>query len=194
MEQFEYDLNIMGAVKAAIVLSAQNIMNTTITGPKIFAVDNLSELMNFAYYGSLFPVLAQNMSSINGVFVSSVNIDVLHQLYIKEIPQEWISSINTSFVLPSEISMLSYDKVLNLNNPELHKLSKLITTSRQFLIKQDGKTIGAELVLDDLPAIARILSSEKEEIDIYKAIVKEHGDEKVDNWLQKLYEELNNVL
>lgn len=194
VEQFEYDLHVMGSVKAAIVLSAQNIMHNLSDGPKIFAVDDLSELMNFEYYGSLFPVISNNMSSINGVFVSSVNIDVLYALCIKDIPQDWMSSINTSFILPSELSMLSHKKVLNLTESDLKKLSKVVATSRQFLIQQDGEVLASELDIDDLPGVSRILCSVKEERAIYKEIIKKHGNEKIENWVQPLFEELDNVI
>lgn len=194
MDQFKYDLNVMQSVKAAIVLSVQNLMHTNIDGPKIFAVDNLSELMDFKYYASLFPVLAQNMTSINGVFISSINIDILQKLHTKKVLQEWISNVNTSFILPSELSMMSHANVLSLNKTELAQLSKLDAIDRQFLIKQDGKTIGSELPIDSLPGMTRLLCSGKEEREIYKEVMKEHGDKKNENWVQHLYEELSNVI
>lgn len=193
IEQFEYDRNVMRAVKAAIVLSSQNIMQTVGDGPKIFAVDNLSELLNLEHYAGIFPLLAANMTAMNGVFISGVDIDVLHKMHTKNIPQEWIKQVNTSFILPSEVSAVGVDKVLSLESVEFKKLSKLTITSRMFLVKQDGKSIASELSIGGLPGLTRLFCSGQQEREIYKEVIKEFGDKKPEDWVQEFYEELENV-
>ena len=192
IEQFEYDLNSMRAVKTAVVLSAQNIMQNVGQSPKIFVVDNLSELINLTHYASFVTRIADDMTAINGVFVSSVNTDALQKLYEKNISQEWITKVNTSFIFPSEVSVVGVDKVLSLDQAELKKLSKLSVSSRMFLIKQDGKTIASELSIGGLPGLTRLFCSGRDEREIYKEVVKEFGDEAPDNWVQEFYEELEN--
>lgn len=194
IEQFEYDLNTMISVKAAIVLSAQNIMNSAGEGPKIFAVDNLSELMNLNHYNSLFPVLAQNMTAINGVFISNVKTEALQKLHKENIPQEWIKDVNTKFILPSELSTVGLDEILNIDHKTLVKLSKMTVLSRMFLIKQDNKTIAAEFKIDELPGLTGLLCSSVDERKIYKEVVEEFGDDKPEDWVQPLYEKLENIV
>ena len=193
IEKFEYDRNVMRAVKAAIVLSSQNLMQKVGDGPKIFAVDNLSEIMNLEYYAELFPLLAANMAAMNGIFISGVDIDALHKLYTRNIPQEWITQVNTSFILPSEVSVVDVDKVLSLESVEFKKLSKLTITSRMFLIKQDGKSIASELSIGGLPGLTRLFCSGQQEREIYKEVIKEFGNNKPEDWVQEFYEELENV-
>jgi len=72
IEQFEYDLNSRRAVKAAIVLAAQNMMQNGDAGPKIFAVDNFAELVNLKYYQHLLTYMSEEMSAINGVSVFTI--------------------------------------------------------------------------------------------------------------------------
>ncbi len=193
IEQFEYDRNVMRAVKAAIVLTSQNIMQEVGEGPKIFAVDNLSEIINLEHYAELFSLLAENITAMNGVFVSGINIDVLHKLYTQKIPQEWIARVNTSFILPSEITMAGIDEVLSLESAEFKKLSKLTISSRMFLIRQDGKSIASELSIGGLSGLIRLFCSGQKEIDIYKEVINEFGNKKPEDWVQEFYEKLENV-
>jgi type IV secretory pathway VirB4 component len=184
----------MQAVKAAIVLSAQNIMqNLNNDIPKILAIDNFSEIVNLEHYSNLFSSLSDKMTSINGVFVSTSNIDALLKLHAKKTNQTWIPKINTSFILPSEVSMAGVDKLLNLDSAEFKKLTTISSSSRMFLIKQDGHSIACELSLGGFPGITRLLCSGKEEQEIYKEIIKEVGNNKPEDWVGRLYAELENI-
>ena len=62
-----------------------------------------------------------------------------------------------------------------------------------FLIKQDGKSIASELSIGGFPGLTRLLCSGEEEMDIYREVTKEFGEEKVEDWVQALYEELENI-
>jgi type IV secretion system protein VirB4 len=190
LKQFEYNLNSMRSVKAAIILAFQNILENSGNSPKIFAIDNLSEILDFTRYEKLFSVINENMNNCNGVFVSTLNTENLQNLYKQNIAQDWIKHVNTSFILPSELSTSGLDKVLNIDRTSLTKLSKLSRSSRMFLIKQDDKTIAAELKLDELPGLARLLSSAEQERKIYKEIVDEFGEDSPEDWVQALYEKL----
>ena len=194
IEQFEYDLNTMRAVKAGVVLSAQNIIRDASQGPKIFAVDNLSELVNLEYYTHMVSDLANNMTSCNGVFVSTVKTDILQNLYKAGISQDWINQVNTSFFMPAEVSVAGLDKVLGLDSTVLKNLARLTVSSRMFLIQQDNKTIASELSIGGLPGLTRILCSGKSEHIIYKEVIKEFGDKKSEDWVQAFYDELENIM
>ena len=194
IEQFEYDLNSMRAVKAAIVLAARNVMQNLGEGPKIFAVDNFAELVNLKYYQHLVTYMTGRMSEINGVSIFTINTTELALLKEKEISQNWIKDIATSFIFPSEISVVGLDKILGLEPAELRKLSAMTVSSRMFLIRQDKKTIASELSIGGLPALMRILCSGEREQEIYKEVVKEFGDTKPEDWVEALYTELENIM
>ena len=59
-----------------------------------------------------------------------------------------------------------------------------------FLIKQDDKTIAAEFKIEELPGLSRLLSSTEQERKIYKEVVDEFGEDSPDDWVQPLYEKL----
>lgn len=194
IEQFEYDLNSSRAVKAAIVLAAQNMMQNVGPGPKIFGVDNFTELVNLKYYQHLVTYMTEEISAINGVSVFTVNTHALTVLAEEKIFQDWIRNIGTSFILPSEVSVAGLDKILGLEPVELRKLSNMTVSSRMFLIRQDKKTIASELSIGGMPALMRILCSGDREIEIYKEVVKEFGDKKPEDWVEALYAELENIM
>ena len=194
IEQFEYDLNSRRAVKAAIVLAAQNMMQNGDAGPKIFAVDNFAELVNLKYYQHLLTYMSEEMSAINGVSVFTINTHTLVLLEEEKVSQNWVRNVATSFILPSEVSVTGLDKILGLEPIELRKLSNMTVSSRMFLIRQDKKTIASELSIGGLPALMRILCSGDREIDIYKEVVKEFGDKKPEDWVEALYSELENIM
>lgn len=190
LKQFDYNLNSMRSMKAAIILAFENLLQNSGDAPKILAVDNLSEILDFARYGKLFSMIGENMSNSNGVFVSTLNTENLQNLYKQNIAQDWIKDVNTSFILPSELSTVGLDKILNIDRASLTKLSKLSRSSRMFLIKQDDKTIAAEFKIEELPGLSRLLSSAEQERKIYKEVVDEFGEESPEDWVQPLYEKL----
>ena len=48
--EFEYGLNTMRSVKAAIIYFMQNLLGKIGTGPKIFAIDNMAAIFNLRCY------------------------------------------------------------------------------------------------------------------------------------------------
>ena len=193
LDQFYYNLHSMQSVKAAVALSAQNIMKNSSQGPKIFVIDNLSKIINLEHYQYLIDKFTENMSAINGVFVTTMNINSLQKFYNNEIPQEWISKINTGFILPAEVLPEDMEDFLELETSELKKLADLTSSSRMFLIRQDGKVIASELSISGFPGIVRFLSSDKTEIELYKEVIAKNGDTKPDNWVQEFYERINST-
>ena len=193
IEQFEYDLNAMRAVKAGIAFALQNLMKQAGDGPKILAIDNLQEILNLEYYSEFFNVCADRMTSMNGVFVSTVDTGKLQKIHKNNKTQEWIANVNTKFILPSDLSVSGWDELFGLDLEELKKLSKLDVSSRMFLIKQDGKTIASELSIGGLPALTRILSSGKMEREIYKEIIQKVGRAPED-WVPIIYDEFENIV
>lgn len=190
LKQFERNLNSMRSVKAAIILAFQNILQNSGDSPKILAIDNLSEILDFTRYGELFSMIDENMSNCNGIFVSTLDTERLQNIYKQNITQDWIKNVNTSFILPSELSTSGLDKILNIDRASLTKLSRLSISSRMFLIKQDDKTIAAEFKIEELPGLSRLLSSTEQERKIYKEVVDEFGEDSPDDWVQPLYEKL----
>ena len=193
IEQFEYDLNSMRAVKAGVIFAIQGLMRDSGDGPKFFAIDNMDQLINLNHYGVLFEKFSDSMNSINGVFISTVNVKSLLKLRLSNVPMNWVNKISTKFIMPSEISVKGYNEVIGLDKNELHKLSGLDISSRMFLIKQDGKSIASELSIGGFLGLTRLLCSGESERDIYLEITKEYGDENPEDWVQQLYEKFENI-
>jgi type IV secretion system protein VirB4 len=193
IDQFNYDLNSMRAVKAGIVFAIQKVIKDVVDGPKIFAIDNAEQIINFNHYGSLFEYLSDSMNSINGAFISTINSEPLLDLQEGKVLMEWIDKINTKFILPSEIRTKGLDKLLRLDLNEFKKLSDLNISSRMFLIKQDGKSIASELSIGGLMGLTRMFCSGKKELDVYLKTLKKFGDKKPDDWVGALYDALDNA-
>ncbi|PCJ29708.1 MAG: transporter [Rickettsiales bacterium] len=200
IEQFEYDLNAMRAVKAGIVLAAQNIMKVIGDKPKIFVMDNLAEIINLKHYSFLMSTLMNNMHAMNGIFVSTVNTDKLYSLYGTKLTQnansktsqDWIRELNTSFFLPSELSVAGLEEILDLDSAELRKLARLTPASRMFLIRQDGTTITSELSIGGLIGLTSLLCSGEQERELYREIIKNEGNDTTEKWVQALCEACEN--
>lgn len=193
IEQFEYDLNIMQSVKMAITYSLQNIMNNIKNCPKIFTVDNINEIVNLSTYSDFVSKMMSDMSKVNGVFVTSVNIESLKDLYKKNHAQKWIDELNTSFIFPPEMQSSDLAKILRISENDITKLSNFSSNSRMFLIKQEGKVIGATLGIEKLTALTKFLSSGKEEKRLYEEIIREFGKDAPENWVQALFEEFQDI-
>jgi type IV secretion system protein VirB4 len=193
ISQFEYNLNSMGAVRAGIVLAAQNLIKGVGEGAKFLAIDNLDQILNLKYYGSLFDRISSSMQEINGVFVSTINTETLLKLDAENITLDLVDKISTKFIFPSEITVKGHDKVLGLDNNEFRKLSSLTITSRMFLIKQDGKAIASELSIGGLPGLTRLFCSGQLERNIYLEVTKQFGDKNPEDWVQGVYEEFENI-
>jgi len=193
IEEYEYNLNSMRSVKAAIVYAMNKLLISVDQGPKIFAIDNMAAIINMRCYSELITEFANNIAAANGVFLSSVNIHILEDLYEEGVRAEWLALIGTKLLLPPEVKVKKLDEILNLSLAEVKKLESLTVSSRMFLIQQDGKTIASELSIGGLPGLTRILSSGIPELEIYKQVVSQYSNEKLENWVGPLYDELANI-
>ncbi len=193
IEEYEYNLNTMRSVKSAIVYSMQNLLSSIDDTPKILAVDNMASIVNMGQYSSLINEIAQDIESANGVFISTVNIHVLNDLYQKNISSDWLKLIGTKLLLPIEIKIPNIEDIIDLTKEEVKKLESLNLSSRMFLIKQDGKTIASELSIGGLPGLTRFLSAGKTEMELYKQVVSQYSSDKPENWVGPFYDELSNI-
>ena len=195
IEQFEYDLNTMRAVKAGIVLAMQNlIMPVDEIEPKILAVDNFTEIINLKYYQHLIHYFSEKMHEINGVSFLSINVDKMTELINDNFSFDWVDQINTSFILPSEISVKNYNKVLRMDSAEFKKLSSMSSELNLFLIRQDQKTIASELSIGGHLGLIKILCSSDVERSMYQEIIAEHESANTADWVKILYDKLENII
>lgn len=194
IDEYEYNLNTMRSVKAAIVFAMNKLLiSINDVAPRIFAIDNVAAIINMRFYSDLVSVFASNMSKVNGVFLSSVNIHILEDLYEEEVNINWLDLMGTKLLLPPEMKIKKLDEILNLSMTEVRKLETLTVASRMFLIQQDGKTIASELSIGGLPGLTRILSSGVSEIEIYKKVISQNSPDKLENWVGPLYDELASI-
>ena len=108
--------------------------------------------------------------------------------------ENWIDQVNTSFILPSEIPIAGFSKMLKLDSSEFRKLTSMSSAQNIFLIRQDQKTVASELSIGGHPGLLGILSSSEIEREIYDEVVKEYGDEKPEEWVEILYEKIENLV
>jgi len=190
--KFEYDLNIMRAVKAAIVWSASSLLKTAGTGPKILVLDNMDKILNLQYFSGFIEKITNNMASYNCVFLSSVNIETLHYFAEHKIEQNWMDQMATSIIFPPEIQAKGLGAILKLDPNVFKKLSPLTVVSRMFVITQDQKSIMSELSIGGFPGITGFLSARANELALHKEIVSKYGDDPA-NWTIPFYEALSTM-
>ncbi len=194
IKQFNYKLNTLRAVKAAIMLSAQNKLESISEGPKIFAVDNLNKICFLEHYADIVSFAANRTSRSDNVFVFNVNTAKLIKLVDGEIQQPWTEQLNTKIILSSNNANEGLKKVTHISNEEYQKILDFKTGYYQFLVMQDEKMVSTELSIGSLPGIVKILYAEDTEIKQYKKIVKETGDEKPEDWVESLYNEFDGAV
>ncbi len=194
VEEFEYALNTMRSVKAAIVYTMQNLLIKIGTGPKILAIDNIASIFNLKHYEPIFFEISENIAASNGVFVSTLNLHVLESLYQNDNTLNWFNLIGTCIIIPPEIKIPNLGEILKLSPIEIKKLEVLTINTRMFLIKQDAKVIAAELSIGGFQGLTRFLSSGKMEMEAYARIVEQYSSEKPEDWVAPLYDELDNII
>lgn len=195
IEEFEYNLNSMRAVKAALVLALTNVLvqkkeDTDSIIPKVLVIDNLTEMLNMRYYQHLIGYCSKSIESANGVFFTSASIESLMDDPKQLISHSWIKKLNTSIILPADIISKDTIEVLNITPMELKKLSGMNHAARTFLIKQDEQAVASELSIGGLASIVAILSSDELIREVYQETVKEYGEAKIEDWLDPLYQKL----
>jgi len=191
--EFEYGLNTMRSVKAAIIYFMQNLLGKIGAGPKIFAIDNMAAIFNLRCYSSILSDISQNIASANGVFVNTVNIRILDDVHKDVHELDWLNLMGTQIIIPPEFKIPNLESMLKLNPVEAKKLALLTINNRMFLIKQDGRIIAAELSIGGLQGMTRFLSSGKLEIEAYEKIIKQYPSNQPEDWVGPLYDELNNI-
>ena len=191
--EFEYALNTMRSLKAAIVYFMQNLLAKIGEGPKIFAIDNMAAIFNLRCYSEILSDISQNIGAANGVFVNTVNIRILEDMYKNSHELDWLNLMGTQIIIPPEFKIPNLEIMLQLNPAEAKKLATLTINTRMFLIKQEGRIIAAELSIGGLPGMTRLLSSGKLEIEAYEKIIRQYPSNQLEDWVGPLYEELNNI-
>jgi len=191
--EFEYALNTMCSLKAAIVYFMQNLLAKIGEGPKIFAIDNMAAIFNLRCYSEILSDISQNIGAANGVFVNTVNIRILEDMYKNSHELDWLNLMGTQIIIPPEFKIPNLETMLQLNPAEAKKLATLTINTRMFLIKQEGRIIAAELSIGGLPGMTRLLSSGKLEIEAYEKIIRQYPSNQLEDWVGPLYEELNNI-
>ena len=193
VEEYEYNLNTMRSVKVAIVYSMKNLLIKVGKDPKIFAIDNMAAIFNLKFYSSLLPEISEDIKTANGVFINTVNVHILEDLYADGHTLDWLELMNTQILIPPEVRIPNISELLKLTSAEVKKLELLTINTRMFLIKQDGRVIAAELSIGGLQGLTRFLSSGNLEIEAYTKIIEQYSSEKPEDWVGPLYDTLENV-
>jgi len=193
IEEYEYNLNTMRSVKVAIVYFMKNLLIKVGKEPKIFAIDNMDSIFNLKFYSSLIPEISEDINIANGVFINTIDLHILENLYEDLGSLDWIELMNTQIIIPPEIRINNIGELLKLSPSEVRKLDILTINSRMFLIKQDDKVIAAELSIGGLQGLVRFLSSGKSEIEEYTKVIERYSSEKPEDWVGPLYDELENI-
>lgn len=193
VEEFEYNLNSLRAVKAALILALHKIhFNANPKTPKILAIDNIDKIIYLKYYSFLIPVISKFMDKKNDVLVFTANTDRLLKSYREEkILPNWITSVRTSFFLPSYLSVHGLDEILGLSQIELRKLAMMTISSRTFLIRQDDQIIASELSISRYAALVKMLCSSAVEVEQANKLLKKYEKEDISAWVEAVYDEFD---
>ncbi len=93
VEEYEYNLNTMRSVKVAIVYFMKNLLIQAGKEPKIFAIDNMDSIFNLKFYSSLIPEISEAINIANGVFINTIDLYILENLYEDLGSLDWIESL-----------------------------------------------------------------------------------------------------
>lgn len=193
VEEFEYSLNSLRAIKAALIFALHKIhFQDNPKAPKILAIDNIDKIIHLKHYSFLIPIISKFMDKKNGVLAFTANTDRLLKAYREEkILPTWISTVRTSFFLPSYLSVNGLDEILDLSQIELRKLAMMTISSRTFLIKQDNQMIASELSISRYSALVKMLCSSENEVDQANKLQKKYEKDGISAWVEAVYDEFD---
>ncbi|WP_316354129.1 hypothetical protein [Candidatus Trichorickettsia mobilis] len=143
------------------------------------------------YFSNIVADILDKLAKNNGVMSSNLNLGVL-QSPEAELYKEWVKLIDTSFILPFDVRMDDAGELLGLSKAEIDKLLTFNLASRMFLVKQGAQAIAAELSIGGFIGMVRILSADTEELAVYQQILEKYPGHP-DNWIDHLYEALDNI-
>lgn len=192
LEKYETDLKLHSSVRFGAIYALVYLFTKAGKSPKIFAFDDMESLIDYRYFATMLPTISELTQQANGVIASTISLNLLQAGIEDAFWKGWLDLENTQIVLPSDVEVDRLDEVLGLGKFEGHKLSSFSITSRMFLIKQNGKSIAAELSIGGMIAITKLLSSKESEMEIYQKILLENpgGPE---NWIEPLYKALDTI-
>lgn len=192
LAQYNTDLNRMRSVRMALIYAANHLLTLSpAKDKKILAIDNLAQVIAIQFFTDLLGSMKKDLLSNNGVSIHALSLDQLLRLSnIDHFTRNWMSQIDTCIIMPQKVIMPNLDKILGVDEISIKKLSTLKPDDRVFLMLQDDMTLVIELDLSYSPGTQKILSADDDEIKIYNQMIKEHGEEKIEDWLKPLYEKL----
>jgi len=193
VDKFNYSLNVIKSIKMGLVLAFHNSILLDKKNPKILAADNFHKLVELEHYQSLLPSFCKKLHQHNAIAVLSVGNDHLLKMHKNGISNKWTNLADTSFIMPSHLSVQGLEEVLNLDNIQIKKLASLSINSRMFLIKQDNKVIASELSIAALPGVLRILSSNPEDRQMGNELMDEYAGKSIAEWVESLHKQLSQV-
>ena len=112
----------------------------------------------------MLPEISEDIKNANGVFINTVDVHILEDLYQETNSLDWLDLMQTQILLPPEVRIPNIEELLKLTPDEVRKLEVLTINTRMFLIKQDERVIAAELSIGGLQGLTRFLSSGKLEM------------------------------
>lgn len=188
--KYNDDLNLMRSMRMGIIYAANHLLSLSPSGDKkILAIDNLTHLVAVQFYADLLGTMKENLLSNFGVSIQTVSLDDLLKLSNAEsFTRDWMSYIDTCIIMPQKIVLPNLDQILGIDSTCIDKLASIKPDDRMFLVYQDDRTLAIEVDLSYFPGIQKILSAQADEIKLYNQMIKQYGEEKIDNWLKPLYE------
>jgi type IV secretion system protein VirB4 len=174
-------------VKSIILLSLiHKFINLDSTTPKILAIDNFLQLLDYMDSNAMNELL-EALNSANGIILTTVNTADHDKLLKLPAWKAFYDKLATKIILSSEVVLDDLDKLLELTQLELKKLKTLKPLKRLFMIKQMNNTIVTELSLGGLPGLLKLLSAKEPEIKAALSIIEQKG-QNAEDWLEEVYE------
>ncbi len=189
IDKFNSNLIIHKNVRTAIIYALSNHLIISSTSPKILALDNINELLQYRDTLDIMADITNKLTRNNGITLGNFNISSL-DLNNYDIITKWMGLFNTKIVLSSDVKIEDLDKIFGFNKREVDKWLSFTIPSRMFLIVQENESIAAELSIGALTGIVKILSAGKAELNIYEKIITEYPGH-VEHWIHQLYKAFN---
>jgi type IV secretion system protein VirB4 len=183
---YENQSKINDSVRVSIVYAFIYHFLQASKSKNIVALDDLHLIIDPKYYNHILSWISEQCLINNGITLSNIDLSILQDEKTNLAWKDWKGLVNTQIIMPSDLIIEHLDKILGISKIEENKLNNMPTSSRMFIVKQDGNSLVAELSIGGLPSILKILSGGKEELEIYNKI-KENDPSHPENWLQALY-------
>ncbi|KJV54935.1 cagE, TrbE, VirB, component of type IV transporter system family protein [Orientia chuto str. Dubai] len=192
-EIYQKKLQTLHCLRSAIIFSLIKKFSLIASkNPKIIVIDNMPDLIVEQVFIHLIKHIAEQLSQNNGIILSVVQVHQNNEFYYSDFWKNWLNLNNTKIILPTGIRNFPIAEICKLKANEAKKFNTISPNSRFFMVQQDNSYVILELNLEGFPAIRKLLSADKEDLNLFHEIQQKIGDEAPSSWLSNVYDQFQN--